>query len=139
LEIWEEKSDYLDNKCNARYFAEMFLEPFLRKAELAFPNLDDKFLPLIRTEIERLENIENQQTDFRKPIENNGAVAKCVYSGCKKSKSGNLVLANKMAYGTCHVCNGNEHFSCSNTKDWRKMNIMNGSEKYYCTNNKLLC
>ena len=89
---------------------------------------------MIRTEIERLENIENQQINTRRPphtggahVGNNGGVTKCVYSGCKKGKSGNLILANKMEYETCHICNGHEHFSCSNTKDWRKMNIMNGN------------
>ena len=57
-----------------------------------------------------------------------------MFKGCKKGKTGNLILASKIAYGTCSICAGNEHFSCSNTKDWRKLNIINGKEKYHCTN-----
>ena len=80
MEGKSEPKIYLDNKCNARYFAECFLEPFLKKALTDFPNLDDKFLPMIRNEIDRLQNLENQSSEFRKPVTgSNGGVAKCVF------------------------------------------------------------
>ena len=128
---------HLGNKYNARYFVESFLEPFLKKAEVDFPNLDEKFVPLILKEIERLESIEKQPKGPRElPSSNTVAngVTKCVFKSCKKGKSENLILANKAAYGTCNICHGHEHFTCSNTKDWRKIDIINGTAKYHCTN-----
>ena len=127
-----ELKSYLGNKSNSRHFAERFLKPFLTKAEEDFPNLDDKFIPLIRAEIQRIEKLENKKPGIKEPLLN--GVTKCVYKGCRKGKSGNLNLSNKLAYGTCSLCKGHEHFTCSNTKDWRKLNIVNGIENYFCTN-----
>ena len=90
------------------------------------------FVPLIRKEIEKLENIEKQRSSNIKEV--TSGITKCAYKNCMKGKSGNLNLSNKSAYGRCSLCSEYEHFTCSRTKDWRKINILNGSENYFCTN-----
>ena len=80
-----EVKSYLGNRSNARYFAERFLKPFLMKAEEDFPNLDNKFIPLIKAEIQRIEKLENKQNESNEPILS--GVTKCVDKGCRKGKS----------------------------------------------------
>ena len=93
------------------------------------PDIDDSFIPALRNEIKRLQelNFKNKKKNI-KPLPK---TLKCSTISCKRG--GNLDTKNTDAYAQCSMCEGCEHFYCVNTKKERKLNVLNGSEKFVCT------
>ena len=125
-----EIKEHLDNKHSARYFADEFILPFGRKAILQMPAMDDIFIPKLKQEIKRLQEMyfKNKKKNL-KPLQK---TMKCSSMKCKTG--GNLQSSNTDKYAQCVICEGFEHFHCASLKDDKKNDIMEGTKQFICTN-----
>ena len=95
----EEKS-YFNNRHCAKYFTDEFIITTGQEALKAFPDLDDRFIPLLQRELKRMQELFFQSK--KKSIKPLPKVVKCCSIKCKST--GNLDTKNTDKYAQCEVC-----------------------------------
>ena len=125
-----EMKAYLQNKHVARFFSDEFILPFGQKALSENPSIDDKYIPSLKLEIKKLQELHFRNK--KKTIKPLPKSLKCANSSCK-FPGGNVSTKNVSAYGQCANCEGCEHFNCAKVKESRKIDYINGVEKFVCT------
>ena len=103
--------------------------PWAEKVLVDNPNLDDIVLPLLRAEIQRLE--ENQKTQ-KKASKVKGGNSSCASRKCG-FPHGTVNLTNVGVYGTCSRCGKHEHFRCAKIKEEEKEEISKGNQAFFCS------
>ena len=119
---------HLGDRHSSRFFADEFILPIGRNALQTVPNIDDKFIPFLRQEIRKLQELHfKNKNKTIKPLQK----VKCVSQSCRSG--GNLIASNVEKYGQCVLCDGCEHYNCAKIKDERNISYMDGSETFVCT------
>ena len=122
--------EHLNNRFAPKYFAEEIILPFGLKALATNPNMNQNFIPHLKSEIKKLQ--EQHFRNKKKTIKPLAKSIKCANENCC-SPGGNLITKNITAYAQCMICDNCEHFKCAKVKDMRKLSILDGSEKFVCT------
>jgi hypothetical protein len=79
-----EGKSYLQNKHSAKFFAEEFIINFGQKALENFPEMDDKYIPSLKLELKKMQEIFYKSK--KKPL---AKTVKCCSIKCRST--GNLV------------------------------------------------
>ena len=117
----------LEDKFVPKFFMDYYIVPLAKKIHTSNPNIDERFVPHLAEEIERLRAINKTTQNINKK----GRIpddAKCINKKCAQKITKNMKVSAQ-----CASCKNFEHFKCAGTSVILKEDIQEDVVKFFCT------